>query len=96
MVSNTSNVNTNILIIGIGRSSHIDQQYDSPTQPLFSFKSQLLINDRMHPLVQDNQIPNVRELYDHNGCPYSDSVLRDYLRCRAINKMYPHTFMHSV
>ena len=50
----------------------------------------------MHPLVQDNQILNVRELINHNGCHYSDSVLRDYLRCRAINKMYPHKLIHSV
>ena len=94
-VSNRCNVNTNILIIGIGISSHIDEQYDSPTLPIFSFKSQLLINDKMHPFVKENRIPNVRKLHDLDGSPYSDSVLRDYLRCRAINKMYPHTFIHS-
>ena len=50
----------------------------------------------MHPFVKENRIPNVRELHDHNGSPYSDSVLRYYLRYRAINKMYPHTLIHSV
>ena len=96
LVHNTSNVNTNILIIDVGKNSHINEQYDSPTIPIFTFKIQVLINVRMHHLVQNNQIPNVRALMDHDGCPYSDSVLRDFLRCRAIEKMYPHTLIHSV
>ena len=93
--SNELKINQHLLIIGMDNNKHKADQWDTTNAPLQDIECYVCHNNKIS-AVSNLAIPNISLFTDIQGNPYSANVLRDFLRCKRIDTLFPNKVVYSL
>ena len=85
----------NMLIIGMANNNHIADQWDSASAPPQEIDVHVCYNNRKSD-ISNIAISNINLFIDIQGNAYNTHVLRDFIRCKRAENLFPNIFVHTV